>query len=339
LELTLLPLSADTAALRLAGMDPAHRAALLADARAALAGGSRRLHVDLTGLDRLDSASVSTLISVLRAARQEGADVALGVVSPAILDTLRVTGLDKLFPREPAPGPGPVVDPPAPPKRRRILGRAATALALLVGIALPDSGTASALDQLQPDHVVAQLSAQNPTMKSYEATLHIDVQLRTFPYIAEHLEGTAYYKRPDNYEVVFSKVPSYARGFDKLFADLGDPSNWERRFVVSVDGEKVVDGRRDVALRLVQRVRGMIDHEEVAVDPRTWRIDEMEWHYYNGGVIAMTQDYQTVDGFNLLKAQHATIRIPFVHASAEGRYEGYHTNVAIDDSVFTRSKK
>ena len=65
----------------------------------------------------------------------------------------------------------------------------------------------------------------------------------------------------------------------------------------------------------------------------------MEWHYYNGGVISMTQDYQSVNGFNVLKAQHATIRIPYIHASAEGRYDGYRTNVAIDDAVFTRNQK
>ena len=82
----------------------------------------------------------------------------------------------------------------------------------------------------QPDELVAHLVAQNPDMRSFQANLHVDFQLRTFPYIAQHLDGTAYFKRPDNYEVVFTKVPPYARGFDKFFADLGDPSGWQRRF-------------------------------------------------------------------------------------------------------------
>jgi hypothetical protein len=64
----------------------------------------------------------------------------------------------------------------------------------------------------------------------------------------------------------------------------------------------------------------------------------MEWHYYNGGTIAMSQDYAEVGGFSVIAAQHATIRIPYVHAAADATYRDYKTNVAIDDSVFTRDR-
>jgi hypothetical protein len=82
----------------------------------------------------------------------------------------------------------------------------------------------------------------------------------------------------------------------------------------------------------------MIDHEDVAIDPAAQHIDGMEWHYYNGGVIQMTQHYQHVGGFEVLAKQHAVILIPFVHAAADAAYSDYKTNVAIDDSVFSRDK-
>ena len=333
-----MPAPLETAALRLTGGSSDDLQALLAAARGELKAGAKRLHVDLEQLDRLDSPVIAALITILRAARQDGAEVALGATRPAVLDTLRVTGLDKLFPREAAPEPAPPGPPPVKPKRT--LRRAAAGLtAVLAVLSLHWSTPAGANSAPDPDELVSHLVAQNPDMRTFQASLHVDFQLRTFPYIAQHLEGTAYFKRPDNYEVIFSNVPPYARGFDKLFADIGDPSGWQRRFHVSVVGERDLHGKRDVVVRLVQRVRGMIDHEDVAVDTRAWRIDEMEWHYYNGGVISMTQDYQSVNGFVVLKAQHATIRIPYVHASAEGRYDGYRTNVGIDDSVFTRGNK
>jgi anti-anti-sigma factor len=330
-----------TASLRLADGSSEDLSRLVAAAKSELQAGAKRLHVDLEPVDRLESPAISTLITILRAARLEGADVALGASKPAVLDTLRVTGLDKLFPREPAPEPSAPSGPAAPPpKKKGALRRAAAgALAVIAALAVQGARPVWAGSDLQPEDLVARLAAQNPDMRSYQASLHVDVQLRTFPYLAQHLDGTAYFKRPDNYEVIFSNVPAYARGFDKLFADIGDPSDWNRRFHVTIDGEREVGGHRDVMLRLVQRVRGMIDHEDVAVDTHAWRIDEMEWHYYNGGVIAMTQDFQAVNGFSVLKAQHATIRIPYVHASAEGRYDTYRTNVAIDDGVFTRDKK
>ena len=52
----------------------------------------------------------------------------------------------------------------------------------------------------------------------------------------------------------------------------------------------------------------------------------------------MSQEYERVGGFDVLAKQHATIRIPFVHAGAEAVYNDYQTNVSIDESVFTRTK-
>ena len=187
--------------------------------------------------------------------------------------------------------------------------------------------------------VVRSVVAQNANIRSYEATVGVDIHLRSFPYLSEHLDGTTYFKRPDNFEVVFRKVPAAANGFDKLYADIDDPSGWESRFDLSLVGERTVDGHRDLVVRLVQKVRGMIDHEDVAIDPALSRIDAMEWHYYNGGTIAMSQRFQDVGGCTVLAAQHATIRIPYVHAAADAIYSDYKTNVAIDDAVFTRKKK
>jgi hypothetical protein len=83
----------------------------------------------------------------------------------------------------------------------------------------------------------------------------------------------------------------------------------------------------------------MIDHEDVAIDPERAHIDSMEWYYYNGGMISMTQEFKHVGGFDVLASQHATIRIPFVHAAADAAYTSYETGVPIDDAVFTRTHK
>jgi predicted small secreted protein len=162
--------------------------------------------------------------------------------------------------------------------------------------------------------------------------------LKSFPYFAQHLYGTTYFKRPDNFEVVFDRVPSYAKGFEKLYSDIGDPTNWHKRFQIVRAGERIVDGHRDIVLRLTLVQRGMIDHEYVMVDPVKWHIDQMEWSYYNGGLISMTQDFRQEGEFMILAAQHATIRIPHISAAAEASYRDYHTNVAIDDAVFTKAR-
>lgn len=312
--------------------------ALRGEVARAVAAGARAVAVDIDDVGILDSAVISILIEILRDARESGATVALRAERKSILETLRITALDKVFTIE-ARGAGASAAPPL--RRTRIPGRRFVAglVGLLFGLVALFGSRASAAPELSPGDMVGNIVAKNAAMHSYEAQVDVALHLRSFPYAAQHLAGTTYFKRPDNFEVVFDRVPSYAAGFEKVYSDIDDPTSWPRRFEMSFAGERNMNGHRDVVVRLVQKVRGMIDHEDVAVDPAQWRIDAMEWHYYNGGVIAMSQEYQNVGGFDVLSKQHATIRIPFVHAAADATYSQYRTNVAIDDSIFTRDKR
>jgi len=310
---------------------------LRAGAARALADGAERITVDIDDVGVLDSTVISTLISILRDVREKGIAVSLRANRKSILETLHITGLDQVFTVVAGPEPAP----PAPKRHRAPLRRryVASLVAALFGFSALFGARATAATESSPVELVRGVVAQNEQIASYEATIGIDLRLRSFPYLSQHLDGTTYFKRPDNFEIVFRSVPSYAKGFDKLCADIGDPSDWEQRFAMSLVGERTVDGHRDVVIRLVQKVRGMIDHEDVSIDPASLRIDRMEWYYYNGGMISMSQEYQNVGGYTVLAKQHATIREPFVHAAADAVYTDYKTNVAIDDSVFTAKHK
>jgi len=295
--------------------------------------------IDIDQLGVLDAPVISALISLLRTARAHGTSISLQASRANILDTLRITALDKVFTivtdtAEPAPV---TPQPRATAVKRRV--RHAAALLLAGIVSLYGARGARAADPVTPQALIAAVIAQNADIASYRAHVTVDLHLRSFPYITQHLDGTTYYKRPDNFELVFDNVPSYAKGFDKLYSDIDDPSSWERRFNLSVVGQREVQGHVDVVVRLVQKVRGMIDHEDVAIDPVRAHIDSMEWYYYNGGTIAMTQEFKRVGGYDVLAAQHATIRIPFVHAAADAAYTSYQTGVEIDDAVFTRGTK
>jgi anti-anti-sigma factor len=307
----------------------------------ALEAGAREIAFNIDEVGVLESKTIAVLISILRLVRERGGSVTLLASQPHILETLRITALDRVFAvasPESLPRPAALEAPKAPRSgagRRFVAGLAGAVFmtAALLGHPIGAQSEMSVHDLLRA------VAAQNPEMQSYQARVGIKVRLLSFPYVSEHLEGTTYFKRPYNFEVVLERVPSYAKGFDRLYADLADPAGWEQRFDVSIAGETNYDGHRDVVVRLVQKVRGMIDHEDVSIDPVNARIDNMEFRYYNGGFIAVSQDYQSVAGFAVLAGQHATIRIPYVHAAAEAEYTDYHTNVAIDDAVFTKVKQ
>jgi anti-anti-sigma regulatory factor len=293
-----------------------------------------RLIVKLSG-ETLPAEVVATFVGGLRQLREVGGAIAIEPASPAIRDAMALYGLDRVFALP--------IDPERAPRSRRHgwVPRLAAVSMMIVGLITggwPLKADAQT-DAQAPDPalVLARVIERNPNLSSYQGRLHVDIRLQSFPFIREHLDATTYYKRPSNYEVVFDKLPAYAKGFERLYTDIGDPSNWAKRFIITADGEADFNRHRDVALRLVLRNRGMIDHETVLVDPSTWTIDQIRYDYYNGGAITMSQQFQSVGGYLLLISQRADIAIPHIRAVAYGTYSAYQTNVAVNDTVFEKN--
>jgi hypothetical protein len=327
--------AANETTLALAADDPGALSAI-ADAVAALLARGRegpRLIIRLSG-ETLPDPLVSALVAGLRRLRDRGGAIAVEPLTPALRDAMALYGLDRVFALP--------LDPDATPRARRrgwFPHAAVAGLALLALIAPLLSAPSVADDRavIDPAAVVARVIERNPELSSYQGRMHVDIRLLSFPFIRQHLDATTYYKRPSNYEVVFDRVPSYARGFEKLYTDIGDPANWEKRFVITSDGFADFEHHTDLALHMVQRVRGMIDHETVLVDPATWTIDQIRYDYYNGGSITMSQSFRSIGGYLLLASQRADIAIPHVRAVANGTYSDYQTNVAVDDAVFRKN--
>ena len=324
-------------ALRLHAQSPEARPAIAEAVDGLLASPSGRpyLSVALDG-DSVPDDLVATLVTALRRVREVGGAIEVNPVGAAVRDALSLRGLDRVFAFP--------LDPEAPPKRprprprgslRRLAAGALAALFLLV--AAPS--IAATEHPTDPALILARIEQRNPSLNTYQGRMHVELRMTSFPFLHEHLDGTTYFKRPSNYEVVFDRVPPLAKGFDKMFTDVGDPSSWERRFIVTYEGEHAYNGRMDLELRLVQRVRGMIDHETVLVDPNAWNIDSIRYDYYNGGHITMTQTFREIGGYTMLAEQSAEIAIPYAKAVAHGAYADYRTNVAIDDTVFTKAGK
>lgn len=318
--------------IRLAVDDPGTIAAIAAAAVSLAATPAPRLSISLEG-ETLPAPIVAALVSALRRLREVGGALEVVPTTAALRDQFAIHGLSRVFAF------------PLPPEesRPKVRGRRVGAT-VRAGVALVFAWLAlGALPALAQDEIpndvpmiLERVILRNPNLESYEGRLHVQVKLSSFPYLRERLDGTTYFKRPSNYEVVFDRVPFYARGFDKLYTDVGDPAAWQRRFVVSYAGLQHYEGHTDIVLRMVQRIRGMIDHETVLVDPAAWSIDQIRYDYYNGGTITMTQQFRDVGGYRLLVGQTAAIAIPHVHAVATASYDGYRTNVAIDESVFRK---
>ncbi len=328
----------DTHELRLSVADDRAREHVGAAVDATLAARptAPRLTVRLAG-DVLPAPIVATLVSGLRRLREVGGSLVVVPETTALRDALALHGLDRVFAL-------PLVEEPAPSSRPRG-GRwqavracvaAVSALVLTAAAWAPAHALTNGVSN-DAALILERVIERNPELNSFQGRLHLEIKLRSFPFFREHLDATTYYKRPSNYEVVFDHLPGYAHGFEKLYTDVGDPSNWAKHFVITYEGETAYGDRLDLKLRMVQRVRGMIDHETVLIDPNQFTIDQIRYDYYNGGHITMSQSFRPVGDYLLLASQSADIAIPHVSAVADGRYDTYQTNVAVDDAVFERN--
>ena len=323
----------DSLRLHADALDARPRITAAVDALLAAGEHAPRLHAVLDGR-QLPSDTIAALIQGLRRLRERGGAIEVTPVSAPIRDALVLTGLDRVFAFPLVPD-----EVPKPPRRRRrvgglLRGTAAAFGAALVLAALPAVAQAPTTE---PKALLAKVIERNPSLSSYQGRMHVDFAMTGFPFFRQHLDATTYYKRPSNYEVVFDRVPGYAKGFEKIFADVGDPSKWEQRFTITYDGQAEFRGRRDARLKMVQKVRGMIDHETVLIDPAGGTIDQISYDYYNGGHITMSQTFSNVGGYTMLASQDADIALPHIpHTVAHGDYADYKTNVAVDDAVFTK---
>jgi outer membrane lipoprotein-sorting protein len=181
--------------------------------------------------------------------------------------------------------------------------------------------------------VIRGIEARNASLKSFQARMHVQVHMLSFPWLSPHLDGTAYYKRPANYEVVFDHPPSYMRGVDKLFANIDDPQGWLKDSNIKFDGVRTVSGHQYLVLSMTKKIYSDQIKDTVAyVDPSSYAIARMEWHYFKG-TITMTQSYRNEGGYSVIASQHVDADY-HVRAVADSTFEPYKTNVAVPDSVF-----
>lgn len=215
----------------------------------------------------------------------------------------------------------------------RVLATFAAWLSLVVvpaatlGVAVQPDAVSTPMDA---HTILERMATRNPTLRSYRARVHVNIHMYSFPFFAPNLNGTSYYKRPDTYVVVFDRMPSYARGFQRLFDDVGSPLAWEENQNVVVTGWAWLNGHPTIVLRLTKKIHSdILDHTLAYVDPTSYALLQMEWYYTSGGKITMSQQYRVQGVYSVLSSQHATISIPHVHAAADATYGTYETNVPL----------
>jgi hypothetical protein len=203
--------------------------------------------------------------------------------------------------------------------------RLSSALPLLAALALwapPATATGDLLDRM---------AGLNPNLHAFTATMHANVTLKTFPFLSAQLVGTYYHKEPGKDKVAFtSGVPAMASQFDKLYAHIAGPAQWQELYVVT----KVSDDGTVTTYRLVPRKRGNVDRIDATADDKTATVRSMRWNYANGGYAELDERYGQIEGNTLVTSQTGHVSEPGYTADISSTIDNYKINPDIPDSVF-----
>jgi len=170
----------------------------------------------------------------------------------------------------------------------------------------------------------------NSALRTYKADVHLDVALKSFPYISPSIDGNVYYKKPDKTAVVFDTVPALAAQFKKVYPRVDPPAIWTALYDVAVMSD---DGSATL-FRLRPKKNGRVDHLDVKVDDTTATIRNYTWTYKDGGSVSFDQSYTSIAGNYLVDKQTGHVDLPSYKADVTSAFTNYKLNVAIEDAVF-----
>lgn len=179
--------------------------------------------------------------------------------------------------------------------------------------------------------LLSRMAALNEGLHTFTATLHAHATMRSFPFLSADLDGTYYYKAPDKNKVAFnSGVPLVAKQFDKLYAHIENPSQWQERYIVTT----LSDDGRNAHFKLVPRQAGNVASIDATADDKTATVTSMRWNYENGGYAEMTNHYGHVGGYLVVESQTGHVEEPGYTADVSSTIDGYKINPPLSDSVF-----
>ena len=216
--------------------------------------------------------------------------------------------------------------------RRLVKSLSSLALVAAIASAVPVGAADANGAPLDPakNAVYQRLLGFDADVKTYAATVHLDIALKSFPYLSGSLDGRAFYERPDKEAVVFDNVPAMASQFRKVYPKLDPPATWPQKYDVRV----LSDVAGTTTFRLLPRGESRVSHLDVGVDDAAADIISYAWTYADGGTIAFTQSYQTLGTDRFIAKQIGHVAVTGYIADVSSSFSHYKLNGALPSDAF-----
>lgn len=205
-------------------------------------------------------------------------------------------------------------------------------LALMsVWLALPASPSG-----LDADALFERAKNLNPGLQDYAAdmSLALDAKVSFVPYKPK-LKGTYYYKKPDKNKVELEKAPGFLKRYPNIYGfNLPNLEKYNARVV----GREKLNGEDCHHVELIPKVfKSDVRRVDVWIHSTSYTVLRHQTTYAKEGLLTVDTEFQTVDGYLVLKGMRAVIHFPSasMEATARAQYSNYRFNQNLPDSLFS----
>lgn len=203
-------------------------------------------------------------------------------------------------------------------------------LALLACAFAPRVAAAAVLIDVTTNDLYKRMLGLNGDVQTYKAKVHLDVALKSFPFISPSFDGNVYFKQPDRQAVVFDTAPALASQFQKVYPKVDAPSSWPGLYTIAVTG----DTGGLTTFRLTPKKNGRVATLDVRVDDATATIRGYTWTYVDGGNVTFDQTFKSMGRDFLVDKQTGHVDLPSYKADVVSSFTNYELNVALPSDVF-----
>lgn len=185
--------------------------------------------------------------------------------------------------------------------------------------------------------VLARTVAGREELHSYQVPVTIKGSVRvSILSVPLAMDGTEYFKAPDQEAMHLNNVPSAAKSFSNTIHSMGTPQTWEATYDIVLQGTATHRNHRAYVLAGTPKRQSNVKTVTMWVNAKTYAMEAVSFAYNNGAALNLELSHHGLSPYHLPTSIALTARFPGYSGQATIAYGPYQINVAIPDSAFTQ---
>jgi hypothetical protein len=221
-------------------------------------------------------------------------------------------------------------------------------LAAVLALGLMSTAAADPQPSANPDDMIAsapgggdallrRAATANGALQSFTVPVHFDVMIHKFISMRVGVDGTNFFRAPDEEALIVTKTPPLIGGaFRGNYTNLVTlPQVWPARY--KVQRVRIIERDDQALFELFARPRAAdddVDHVIFDVTRNGCEPVAASWFYRDGSTIKVTIANAPVGEYMLPSSETIVVSMPGNHFEATAHYGQYDLNAAVPQSVF-----